>query len=152
MKAAAMRLWKDIWQYKQAILLFLAYYIIVHALFHAFCPSVLITGFPCAGCGMTRAVIFMLTGQFARSWNVNPMALPFLLFVAYIVVFRYFLGKKVPGVKAIGGVLLTVMLIAYLYRMITVFPNRPPYVYTSGNLLERCVPFYGDILRSLFGI
>lgn len=152
MKAAAMRLWKDIWRYRQGILLFAAYYIIVHVLFHAFCPSILLTGFPCAGCGMTRAVIFMLTGQFARSWNVNPMALPVLLFAAYGIIFRYFLGKKVPGFKVVGILLLMVMFAAYLYRMITVFPNRPPYVYTSGNLMERCVPFYGEILRKLFGI
>lgn len=142
----------DLWSCKEAIIAFLVYYVFVHVVFHAFCPLVMMTGFPCAGCGMTRAVFFMLTGQFARSWNLNPMAFPVMLFAGYCMIYRYILGKKIKGFKTGVIILCLVMLIYYVYRMYTVFPERPPYVYTEGNFLERYVPHYRETLRRLFGI
>ncbi len=146
------RIWKDIYDYKAVIVAFSIYYILVHLLFHAFCPSVLLTGFPCAGCGMTRAMFFLLTGQFWRSWNLNPMALPILLFIVYCMRMRYIGGRRVKGFKTGLCILCVCMLMVYGYRMYTIFPNRPPYVYTSNNLMERCFPFYREILHRLFGI
>lgn len=151
-KNVVLRIKKDLWDFKEAILIFAAYYTVVHLVFHAFCPLVMLTGFPCAGCGMTRAVFFMLTGQFARSWRLNPMALPVLLFILYCMIMRYFLGKSIKGFKTGLALIIAGMLLTYIYRMWTVFPNRPPYVYTAGNLLERQFPFYRETLRSLFGI
>ena len=146
------RIWKDIYDYKAVIVAFSIYYILVHLLFHAFCPSVLLAGFPCAGCGMTRAMFFLLTGQFSRSWNLNPMALPILLFIVYCMGMRYVGGRRVKGFKTGLCILCVCMLMIYGYRMYTIFPNRPPYVYTSNNLMERCFPFYREILHRLFGI
>lgn len=152
MKKILGRIWKDVYDYRVVILAFTVYYVVVHLLFQAFCPSVLLTGFPCAGCGMTRAVFFMLTGQFARSWRLNPGALPVIVFAVYCVYMRYICGKKVKGFQIGIGMICVCMLIAYIYRMCTIFPNRPPYVYTSDNFLEQHFPFYRDILRRLLGI
>ena len=152
MKAAVKRLWKDVYDYKIGILAFLLYDITVHMAFHAFCPLVLFAGLPCAGCGMTRAMFFLITGQFARSWALHPMAFPVLLFLLYCVMARYLMGKRVWGFKA-GVILLCFgMLAVYGYRMCAVFPKRPPYVYTGGNFLERHVPFYREFLRKKWGI
>lgn len=83
-------IWKrivlDIKNYYIAILLFAALNIVVRTVFHAFCPFLIITGFPCAGCGMTRAVICFLTGQFTRGMNLNPAA-PF--WIAWIAFFSF---------------------------------------------------------------
>lgn len=146
------RITADLWNYKEVIIIFLAYYIFVHAVFRAFCPLVLMTGLPCAGCGMTRAVFFMLTGQFYRSWLLNPMALPVILFAGYCMIFRYVFGKKVKGFKAGLIILCLGMLAAYAWRMYTVFPERPPYVYTSGSFLEGYIPHYRETLRRLLPI
>lgn len=151
-KAIGKRIWKDVLTYKEAILIFAVYYIVVHAVFHAFCPLVLVTGFPCAGCGMTRAVFFLLTGQFARSFRLNPMALPVILFAAYCFWCRYIKGAKIKGFKQGLVLILIGLLAAYIYGMWTVFPNRPPYVYTGGNLLEQCFPFYREFLYRVLGI
>lgn len=152
MKAVWGRIWKDIRKYKIAILIFAVYYVVEHMVFRAFCPLVLLTGLPCAGCGMTRAVFFLLTGQFARSWRLNPMALPIVLLVIYCVIERYFLGRKIKGLKILVSILCVCMLAVYFYRMCTIFPNRPPYVYTAGNYLERQYPFYRELLQRLLGI
>lgn len=142
----------DLWNYKEVLLIFIVYYVFMHVVFKAFCPLVMTTGLPCAGCGMTRAVYFMITGQFQRSWRLNPMALPVILFAVYSIFTRYFLGRKVKGFKTGLIVLCVGMFIAYVYRMCTVFPNRPPYVYTAGNFMERFIPYYREILHKLLGI
>lgn len=148
----AARVWKDVRNYKEVIVIFSIYYIFMHKVFSAFCPAVLLTGFPCAGCGMTRAVILMLAGQFMRSWRLNPMALPVIIFALYCMIQRYCRGKKVKGFKTGLAVLCIGMLAAYIYRMLTLFPGRPPYVYTPGNFLEEHIPLYGEILRSVLGM
>lgn len=149
---AGRRFWSDVKAYKEVLIIFALYYIFMHVFFHAFCPLVLLTGLPCAGCGMTRAVFFMLTGQFARSFRLNPMALPVILFAVYCAVSRWLLGKKVKGFYAGILILCFAMLAAWIYRMATVFPNHAPYVYTEGSFLERTVPYYKEILRRLLGV
>lgn len=146
------RVWADFLEYRIVLLVFSIYYIFMHVVFHAFCPLVMVTGFPCAGCGMTRAVLFMLTGQFARSWNLNPMALPVILFAVYCLGTRYLFGRKIKGFQTGIILLLILMLCSYAYRMYTVFPNRPPYVYTTGNFLENNLPYYREFLRRLIDI
>lgn len=42
---------------------FLVYYQIVHSVFDAFCPMLVLTGIPCAGCGLTRAALYLLRGK-----------------------------------------------------------------------------------------
>lgn len=70
----------DVKQYKWAAAAFLIYYFVVRSVFHAFCPLLILTGFPCPGCGTTRAVICIFTGQFVRAWNLNPCAYLWVIF------------------------------------------------------------------------
>ena len=44
----------------------------------ATCWFRLATGLPCAGCGMTRAVVLALHGAPRAAWHVHPFALPLL--------------------------------------------------------------------------
>jgi hypothetical protein len=37
------------------------------------CPFKLITGLPCATCGVTRMVFAVTTGHFAEAWRLNPL-------------------------------------------------------------------------------
>lgn len=129
----------DVMAYRWAILLFAMYYVTVKKVFRAFCPLVITTGFPCPACGMTRAVLFLLTGQLERSWNAHPMAVLWVLFALYCIIMRYFLGRKVKGFRAIAITLLVAMIALYIYRMITIFPNRPPMSYTRNNMLRKLV-------------
>lgn len=126
-------------------------YFLFHGLFGAFCPSLLITGFPCPGCGMTRAVIFLLKGQFARSWALNPAAGLWVMWALLFAYNRYIKGGKSKALHgALFGILLF-MLGAYMIRMKEYFPDKPPYVYAKGNLFERILPGYEKIVRYLTG-
>ena len=151
-KAAVKRLEKDLWDYRVGILVFAVYYAVVHLVFHVFCPMVMFTGLPCAGCGMTRAVFFLLTGQLERSWRMHPMAAFVLLFLGYCMVMRYGLGRRIKGFKICVAVLCLCLFAVYVYRMSVLFPNRSPYVYTPGNFLEKRFPVYREILHRLLGI
>lgn len=148
-KQAAERLWKDIWQYKWLGVVLLIYYLLMEHIFSAFCPSVIITGFPCPGCGMTRAFLFVLTGQFERAWSINPLIYGCFLFAFYAGVQRYLLGRKVNGWKTIMIILAVALMGLYIYRMYCYFPNKPPMTFTNGSLFERLLPGYGEVIRAV---
>jgi len=45
------------------------------------CPVRAVWGIPCPGCGMTRAVALLLSGDFAGSLGMHALAIPILLFL-----------------------------------------------------------------------
>lgn len=145
------RIKQDIRQHGAGVLAVVMLYFLLHAVFDAFCLSVIVTGFPCPGCGMTRAVLYLLRGQLKRSWALNPAA---GLWVAWAVCFafeRYIRGRKSKMlIRALYGIALF-MIAAYLIRMGMYFPDRPPYVYTRDNLFSKMIPFYEEMVRHLIG-
>lgn len=152
LKMIGNRIKKDFMEYRIAIILFLVYYFTIKAIFHAYCPMVLITGLPCPGCGMTRAIALFLIGEFTRSWNLQPQAILWIIFALWIVIRRYFMEKKVIGFQMIFAALLTLLIVAYSYRMMTAFPSYPPMTYRKDNLLSNILYFYEDFLHILWKI
>lgn len=142
------RIAKDIRTYGPAAIAVIILYFLMHHIWNVFCPMILITGFPCPGCGLTRAMLFAMTGQFVRSFNANPIGLLVLAFVIYIFIMRYLLGRKVKGFTIIFSLLIVAAAGIYVYRMYLFFPNKPPMVYTSGNLLEKHLPYYRELIHT----
>lgn len=142
-------LWRDIVRYKNVGIVLVLYYIVSHFLFGAFCPSVVVTGFPCPGCGLTRAALFTVTGQWTRAWNINPLIFGWLFFVLYAMWRRYWMGQEVKGWKKITIFLCLLMIAVFALRMYFYFPSRPPMSYTGGNLFEKIVPNYGETIKKL---
>jgi Protein of unknown function (DUF2752) len=48
-----------------------------------FCLFKAVTGVPCPGCGITRGVVAILRGDFARAWRRNPASFAVVLFFAH---------------------------------------------------------------------
>lgn len=131
------------------------YYAASNFLFDAFCPLVIVTGIPCPGCGMTRALLFLLTGQWERSFHMNPLAAGWVLLAVYICVMRYVFGRKAKGALPAAYVLIGLMAVLYIYRMVKFFPGTPPISYTGGNFFEKIMPWYRSFIlkgefRNLF--
>ena len=131
------RLWKDLKNFRVAILAVVLYNMLARSVFHAFCPQLILTGFPCAGCGMTRAVCYILTGRFTRGIQLNPAAPLWILFLGWFFANRYLRGVYSKHTTLWHGVVCAVTLAVYLYRMINCFPGEPPMVYYRNNILRR---------------
>ena len=145
------RIKADLKEYRIALLVLGIYYVLVRRIFRAFCPMVILTGLPCPGCGLSRAVWYLLTGQIRRSFLLHPLGVFWILFILYFFVNRYFLGKKVTKAMLIYlCILLLATLFLYFFRMVTIFPDRPPMSYTGRNLFEKIIPDYRRKLLSFF--
>ena len=138
------RIEKDVRSFWQIGAVIVAYDIVVQLLFGQFCPSVIVTGLPCPGCGMTRAVFYFATGRFAEGMAMNPLGIGWLLLAVYFFLMRYTFGKKPVGLLQVGGCLVVLMIVFYIYRMCFVFPGETPICYEEGNLLARLRPGYEE--------
>ena len=63
---------QDLWNIRIAILVFAIYFVIGRKFLYSLCPMVIMTGFPCPGCGLTRAMFMVLRGDFAGAWKMHP--------------------------------------------------------------------------------
>lgn len=149
MKEIAARIKHDIKDLWMAIIVLVVYTVLVNVIFHAFCPMVIVTGLPCPGCGMTRALFYLATGRLHQSIQMNPMGIPIACIILYFCWNRYIIGKKAKGMMLLVVVSIVLLLIVYVWRMYCFFPNRVPYVYAQNNVLSKAFPFYEQMLYDL---
>lgn len=143
------RVWCDINQYKWLIIAFVIWNVIVRSVYHAFCPILIFFGIPCGGCGMTRAIWFILTGQFERGMQLNPAAPIWIGILLYVVLLRYSLGKSMKRIYLYLGTAVGISLVIYLYRMVTLFPGNPPLVFHKKCIMEQIFPGYMEMLKKV---
>ena len=77
------------------------------------CPIRYLTGISCPGCGMTRAVISVLKGNFAASFHYHALW-PVAIVIGFIVVFG---NKRIRSSRLLLYGALLVFGGYYLYRM-----------------------------------
>lgn len=135
------RIGEDVRRYRWVLPAVLLYDLIVTRCFGAFCPMVILTGLPCPGCGMTRAILCLFTGRLAEAWQYNPCVYLWLAAAVYVCRERYICGRPVKGIRWLAGGIAAVMICCYLYRMMTVFPGEPPMVMKEDSVLGRLLPF-----------
>ncbi|MFV0363992.1 MAG: DUF2752 domain-containing protein [Suipraeoptans sp.] len=100
------------------------------------CPFALVTGYPCPGCGMTRAFKLLFHFKFVAAFKMHLFVYPIIIFFIAMIIYRYFLNRKQPmwiyNVLIFG---LIMMIMFYIYRMIAYFPNTPPMTFCKDNVL-----------------
>ncbi len=142
---AVMLLWEDIKDMKWAIMLIIAYFAVGKNYLYSLCPMVVVTGLPCPGCGLTRAGILLLRGDFAGAFRLHPFI---YLIAGYAGVFgwnRYVRKRRMGrGLKVLLSLILVLMMLFYVWRMIRYFPGEPPMSYYGGNLLRGVWKGMGD--------
>ncbi|HOA32568.1 MAG TPA: DUF2752 domain-containing protein [Clostridia bacterium] len=120
-----------------ALLVFGLYSLTANLFLPRYCPFVLLTGLPCAGCGMTRATILLFRGRIVESLVMHPMAPSYVLLAIAYGLFKYVLFIDTKSLKSLLVFVLVTTMVVYGIRMFLVFPNQVPMVYYDGNLLVR---------------
>lgn len=99
------------------------------------CMVKYVTGFPCPGCGTTRAVIAFAQGHLVEAFYWHPLfwlTVPLLL-VGMFMGGRFF--KKEKSGKFFWLTLTLMYLSVYAVRMVLLFPDTPPMDYKEQSLL-----------------
>ncbi|MBQ7372253.1 MAG: DUF2752 domain-containing protein [Blautia sp.] len=95
------------------------YSAITYLVFHTFCPLVIAFGYSCPACGLTRAGISLLHGNFRLAITYNAMIFIWIPYLLWILVFRYLLGKPVLYYKIITIFTGVSTFFYYLFRIIS---------------------------------
>lgn len=122
-------------KYYILIILFGLYILLTYIFKIPNCIVKLICGFPCPGCGLTRAGFAFLKFDFALAFQFNPLI--FLLpFVFIVIIYKeYSLFNKIYRAKLFWVSLVILAIGIYIYRMIVVYPDVPMN-YNPTNLIE----------------
>ena len=92
------------------------------------CPMLAATGIPCPGCGLTRATMAFVRGDFAQSFQIHAFA-PIFLF-ALVVMFitlvlpeskRYDVIQKISRFESSSGItawILSLLMLYWAFRLI----------------------------------
>ncbi|PWL45294.1 MAG: DUF2752 domain-containing protein [Clostridiales bacterium] len=98
------------------------------------CPIRNVTGFPCPGCGMTRAYLSAFRLDFQSAFYWHPLwflAVP-LIFAAIFRPQGIFKNKRADNILWIS--LAVLFLGVYILRMILFFPHTPPMDYNRDSI------------------
>lgn len=119
------------------------YILLGNLIFGKICPTRMMFGIPCPGCGTTRAFLLLMQGKIGEATVSNPIWIPIVVFGMVFLINRYFVTSKtvsdrITHILKKAVVIVGVLCIAYyVYRMIYWFPNREPMVYAPENMLQR---------------
>ena len=128
-------------KYYLLISLFVLYLLVTYLLKIPNCLVKLVCGYPCPGCGLTRAGFAVLRFDFAAAIHFNPLIFIIPLVLLVIIYKDYFVFRKIYHNKYFWISLLLLSIGLYIYRMIVVFPNVPMN-YDSRNLIEHVLQLF----------
>ena len=79
------------------------------------CPLKFVTGISCPGCGMSRAVMNAVKGDFSAAFSYHPMWITLPIIAFFLIFFR--IKKMVTESNIVLGVFVTLMVLVYIYRL-----------------------------------
>ena len=130
---------KDIWMIRYVLCVLAFYFLVGKNFMYSLCPFVSLTGFPCAGCGLTRAAFAVLRGNFALAWKLHPFVYVWGAFGIIFAIRRYIMLKEVRSFLKYLMIIIIMMLVFYVYRMIRFFPGESPMSYYYGSVLYQMI-------------
>ena len=135
MKKGILNLTNFLFKYNIPLCLLGLYALLTHTFGIQNCILKLLIGYPCPGCGMTRAVISLVQFDFIAAFHYNP----FVYAIPWIGLVIFF--KDQPIIKKILNTfwfsifLIAIVLVVYILRLIYVYPNCPM-DYNAHNVLS----------------
>ena len=135
MKATLSLIVKDLKRVTPAGILVVLYCVITQLVFHRICPLVIITGFPCPACGMTRSFACLCTGRLHEALQYNIMVIPWILLAFSFLLTRYFLPEKIRMTEIFLCLVCLATIAYYVVRILCQFPSEPVMIYHEDNIL-----------------
>lgn len=114
--------------------------IVVMLIFNTKCIFKLVIGVPCPGCGLTRAWISCLKGDILKAFNWHPLFL--LIPILGILIFLYFKKSFIKCriyILILICIIVSLYLITYIFRMMTLFPYMEPLDYNSQSFINQLI-------------
>lgn len=141
MKKVFQNLLNFVVQFNIPICLFGLYVLITHTFGWQNCIIKLTIGYPCPGCGMSRAVFALIQFDFVKAFQYNPLVF-FLPIVIIGIAFQHtrFI-KKAFNNKWVCISLIGLILIVYILRFIYIYPKEPMDYY-KYNLLSLFISLF----------
>ena|ERR1035437_9382217 len=100
------------------------------------CIIKFITGFPCPGCGMTRAWIAFFEGNLLESFKWHPL----FLLVPLLVLLIFYNGFSIKTKKIRNYILIAIAILffaTYIIRMALYFPLVSPMDYNYHSIFAK---------------
>lgn len=144
------RITKDMKAYGGIITILFLVWLVLTLCFGNACITVFITGLPCPGCGMGHALLTLAMGEVEKAHSLNPSVWIWIALGVSFFLYKYVLGKDTKYFGYLLAIVALVSVAIYLYRMVNLFPAKPPLTYFEGNLLQRIYPEYKEWLLGLF--
>ena len=129
-----------------AIVIIVVFLLFMSLVFHRFCPMVLFCGFPCPGCGMTRAFFYFFTLHPIKAFEYNPVFPLWIITLIAMAWRRYVQGKSLSALNALLIITALATIAVYVYRMKYVFPGQEPMAFVHENLLSKLFPVYDKFI------
>jgi heme/copper-type cytochrome/quinol oxidase subunit 4 len=105
------------------------------------------TGFPCIGCGGTRAAFALMHGDITESLRFHPLLIPAaILFGSYVVVFLFWGKEKADKLNKALVIFTIAAVILFVVRMILFFPHTEPMKYNFESVAGRIFLWITNLL------
>ncbi|MDE5855943.1 MAG: DUF2752 domain-containing protein, partial [Anaeroplasmataceae bacterium] len=128
-------------QFNIPICLFGLYVLISHSFGWQNCIIKLTIGYPCPGCGMSRAMFAVLQFDFVKAFQYNPFIFALPIVVIGIAFKHIPFIKKVFNNKWVSLILIILVFIVYILRLVFIYPNVPMDYY-KNNLLSLFISLF----------
>lgn len=89
-------------------------------------------GIPCPSCGITRAIIAVLNGNFIEAFKLHP-----LFWMPFVTVILIILNRKYYKQILIGAIVIFIGV--YIVRMSIFFPNIEPMKYNKMAIINQLI-------------
>ncbi len=130
------RIMKDIIFFRWLIIVVLAVFVLFFALFHKNCIFSLLIGYPCPGCGLSRAFLCVVTFHFKEAFFYNPSIYLAAVIAIYFCICRYVLDTRPKYLTPMCIAAGVISIIIYIIRMYYMYPDIAPMTYYENNLLK----------------
>ncbi|CRF32187.1 hypothetical membrane protein [Brachyspira suanatina] len=107
-----------------------------------------VTGYPCPGCGMTRAHIEILKLNFKKAFYYHPLFIfPSIIFFIIIFKKKLKIANYIYHNNYIIMSILLIFIIVYIVRFVLLFPNEEPFTYNYDSEFYKIFKIIKYILK-----